>query len=138
MTKEHATTDTSDSNIDKLRSLFFPLLPNAKTIMKWLRLFINFRTSVELHLRTILVLPKDDLKVLLKFMTLASCREVEVITEDYHFGTQLFENLTTKAVSPEECRRHIKTTTLLPIIKEELDMENEIRYYLNQIKAGYD
>ncbi len=95
------TTDTSDSNIDKLRMMFLALpVQNHGEMAKILYQLPYFSRAT---LEDYTGLTKDDLRILLKFMTTQHL--VERTRTDYRrlpLGTTLFENLTTDAVTYEE------------------------------------
>lgn len=99
--QETITTDTSDSNIKKLRALFL-LLPiqdfneMAKTLYQ---LAYFSRATLEDYTG----LSKDDLKMLLKFMTTQHL--VEKVRGDYRrlpLGTELLESMTTNPITNKE------------------------------------
>ena len=99
--QDQSTTDTSDANIQKLRALYLALpisdFNEMSTILYQLAYFS--RATLEDYTG----LSKDDLKMLLKFMT--NNHLVDKVRGDYRrlpLGTELFENLTTKPVTKAE------------------------------------
>ncbi len=99
--QEHVTTDTSVGNITKLRSLFLTLPMQDHNEMAKIIYQLPYFSRATLEDYT--GLTKDDLKMLLKFMTTQHL--VEKSRGDYRrlpLGTQLFENLTTVEVTSEE------------------------------------
>lgn len=99
--QDRITTDTSADNIQKLREAFL-LLPitDANEMAKILYQLPYFSRAT---LEDYTGLARDDLKMLLKFMT--NNRLVDKVRGDYRrlpLGTELFENLTAKAITKEE------------------------------------
>lgn len=95
------TTDTSNSNISKLRALFLTLpLVDANEMAKILYQLPYFSRAT---LEDYTGLSKDDLKMLLKYMT--NNHLVDKFRGDYRrlpLGTELFENLTTVPITKAE------------------------------------
>lgn len=95
------TTDTSNSNISKLRALFLTLpLVDANEMAKILYQLPYFSRAT---LEDYTGLSKDDLKMLLKYMT--NNHLVDKFKGDYRrlpLGTELFENLTTVPITKTE------------------------------------
>lgn len=92
--QEKVTTDASDINIKKLRALFLtlPLMDANEMATVLYQLPYFSRATLEDYTG----LSKDDLKVLLKFMT--NQHLVDKVRGDYRrlpLGTELFKNLTT-------------------------------------------
>lgn len=102
--QEQATTDSSDDNIMKLRQAFLTLpLGDVNEMAKTLYQLPYFSRAT---LEDYTGLQKDELKILLKFLTTRCV--VEKSRGDYRrlpLGTQLFENLTAKLISKEEVER---------------------------------
>lgn len=99
--QEHAASDGSDDNISKLRAIFLTLpLADANEMAKTLYQLPYFSRAT---LEDFTGLSKDDLKMLLKFMT--NKHLIEKSKGDYRrlpLGTQLFEDLTTRPVKQAE------------------------------------
>ena len=99
--QEHATTDTSDTNLSKLRALYLTLpLQDASEMARILYQLPYFSRAT---LEDYTGLAKDDLKMLLKFMTTRHL--VDKMRGDYRrlpLGTQLFENLVNKEITRAE------------------------------------
>lgn len=99
--QEQATSDTSEDHIKKLRMEFLTMpLMDANEMAKILYQLPYFSRAT---LEDYTGLTKDDLKVLLKFMTTKHL--VDKSRGDYRrlpLGTQLFEDLTTNAITKEE------------------------------------
>lgn len=99
--QEAITTDTSTENITKLRYKFLALpLLDVKDMANILYQLPYFSRST---LEDYTGLSKDDLKVLLKFLTNNSL--VDKVRGDYRrlpLGTKLFENLTSSEPTKEE------------------------------------
>ena len=99
--QERITSDTSDSNITKLRAMFLTLpLADANEMAKILYQLPYFSRAT---LEDYTGLAKDDLRLLLKFLTTQHL--VDKFKGDYRrlpLGTQLFENLTTVPITREE------------------------------------
>lgn len=95
------TTDTSNSNISKLRALFLTLpLVDANEMANILYQLPYFSRAT---LEDYTGLSKDDLKMLLKYMT--NNHLVDKFRGDYRrlpLGTELFENLTTVPITKAE------------------------------------
>lgn len=99
--QEHITTDASDSNIGKLRAMFLTLPLMDATEMATILYQLPYFSRATLEDYT--GLPKDDLKILLKFMTTQHL--VDKVRGDYRrlpLGTELFKNLTTVAITKAE------------------------------------
>jgi hypothetical protein len=99
--QDRITSDTSDDNIAKLRIEFLALpVPNVNEMSDILYQLPYFsRTTLEDYTG----LAKDDLKVLLKFMTTKHL--VDKVRGDYRrlpLGTELLENLVQKPASKAE------------------------------------
>ena len=99
--QEHETSDTSDTNIAKLRMSFLTLpIVDANEMAATLYQLPYFSRAT---LEDYTGLAKDDLKMLLKFLTTQHL--VDKSRGDYRrlpLGTQLFENLTTTPITREE------------------------------------
>lgn len=99
--QDKTTSDTSDTNIGKLRALFLTLpLTDANEMAKILYQLPYFSRAT---LEDYTGLSKDDLRVLLKFMT--NNHLVDKVKGDYRrlpLGTELFENLTSVTITKEE------------------------------------
>ena len=99
--QDKTTSDTSDTNIGKLRALFLTLpLTDANEMAKILYQLPYFSRAT---LEDYTGLSKDDLRVLLKFMT--NNHLVDKVKGDYRrlpIGTELFENLTSVTITKEE------------------------------------
>ncbi len=99
--QEHATSDSSDVHVETLRAMFLTIpLVDANEMARTLYQLPYFSRAT---LEDYTGLAKDDLKILLKFLTTQHL--VEKSRGDYRrlpLGTQLFENLTTHAVTKEE------------------------------------
>ena len=99
--QERVTTDTSDTNISALRIAFLALpLSDATEMARTLYQLPYFSRAT---LEDYTGLQKDDLKMLLKFMTTQHL--VDKYKGDYRrlpLGTQLFENLTTVPITKDE------------------------------------
>ena len=96
-----ATSDTSDNNISKLRVSFLALSLMDVNEMAEILYQLPYFSRATLEDYTGLV--KDDLKMLLKFLTTQHL--VEKSRGDYRrlpLGTQLFENLTTRKATKKE------------------------------------
>lgn len=99
--QDMVTSDTSANNISKLRALFLTLpLVDANEMAKILYQLPYFSRAT---LEDYTGLSKDDLKMLLKYMT--NNHLVDKVKGDYRrlpLGTELFENLTTVPVTKAE------------------------------------
>ena len=99
--QEKLVSDASDDNIAKLREEFLTLpLPDANEMAKIIYQLPYFSRAT---LEDYTGLAKDDLKLLLKFLTTQHL--VEKSKGDYRrlpLGTKLFENLTTHKITREE------------------------------------
>ena len=99
--QEHETSDTSESNIAKLRSAFLTLpIVDANEMARILYQLPYFSRAT---LEDYTGLAKDDLKLLLKFLTTQHL--VDKVRGDYRrlpLGTQLFEHLTTNIITRSE------------------------------------
>lgn len=99
--QDMVTSDTSANNISKLRSLFLTLpLVDANEMAKILYQLPYFSRAT---LEDYTGLSKDDLKMLLKYMT--NNHLVDKVKGDYRrlpLGTELFENLTTVPITKAE------------------------------------
>ena len=99
--QDMVTSDTSADNIGKLRSLFLTLpLVDANEMAKILYQLPYFSRAT---LEDYTGLSKDDLKMLLKYMT--NNHLVDKVKGDYRrlpLGTELFENLTTVPITKAE------------------------------------
>lgn len=99
--QERLTSDASESNITKLRAMFLTLpLVDANEMAKILYQLPYFSRAT---LEDYTGLAKDDLRLLLKFLTTQHL--VDKFKGDYRrlpLGTQLFENLTTVPITKEE------------------------------------
>ena len=99
--QDMVTSDTSANNISKLRALFLTLpLVDANEMAKILYQLPYFSRAI---LEDYTGLSKDDLKMLLKYMT--NNHLVDKVKGDYRrlpLGTELFENLTTVPVTKAE------------------------------------
>lgn len=99
--QDRITTDTSDDNIAKLRIEFLALpIPNVNDMAETLYQLPYFSRAT---LEDYTGLQRDDLKVLLKFMTTKHL--VDKVRGDYRrlpLGTELLENLTQKPASKQE------------------------------------
>lgn len=99
--QDMVTSDTSANNISKLRSLFLTLpLVDANEMAKILYQLPYFSRAT---LEDYTGLSKDDLKMLLKYMT--NNHLVDKVKGDYRrlpLGTELFENLTTVPITKTE------------------------------------
>lgn len=99
--QEQVASDSSDDNINKLRMIFLTLpLADAGEMAKILYQLPYFSRAT---LEDYTGLSKDDLKILLKFLTTQHL--VDKSRGDYRrlpLGTQLFENLTTRDITREE------------------------------------
>lgn len=99
--QEATTSDTSADNISKLRALFLTLpLVDANEMAKILYQLPYFSRAT---LEDYTGLSKDDLKMLLKYMT--NNHLVDKFKGDYRrlpLGTELFENLTTVPITKAE------------------------------------
>jgi len=99
--QEHATTDSSDANLTELRAQFLTLpIPDANEMADIIYQLPFFSRAT---LEDYTGLAKDDLRMLLKFMTTNYL--VEKSRGDYRrlpLGTALFEDLTTRRVTKEE------------------------------------
>lgn len=99
--QEHETSDTSESNIAKLRQVYLTLpLVDANEMAKIIYQLPYFSRAT---LEDYTGLAKDDLKMLLKFLTTQHL--VDKSKGDYRrlpLGTQLFENLVNKPVTKDE------------------------------------
>lgn len=99
--QDKTTSDTSATNISKLRSLFLTLpLVDANEMAKILYQLPYFSRAT---LEDYTGLSKDDLKMLLKYMT--NNHLVDKVKGDYRrlpLGTELFENLTTVPITKKE------------------------------------
>ena len=99
--QEKATSDTSANNISKLRSLFLTLpLVDANEMAKILYQLPYFSRAT---LEDYTGLSKDDLKMLLKYMT--NNHLVDKVKGEYRrlpLGTELFENLITVPATKAE------------------------------------
>jgi len=99
--QEQAATDTSDTNITQLRLEFLTLPMMDANEMSTILYQLPYFSRATLEDYT--GLAKDDLKMLLKFLTTRHL--VDKSRGDYRrlpLGTQLFEDLTTKAVTKSE------------------------------------
>jgi hypothetical protein len=99
--QEAQASDTSEENIERLRSLFLtlPVLDYNDMAKILYQLPYFSRATLEDYTG----LQKDELKTLLKFLT--NNNIVDKVKGDYRrlpLGTKLFENLTTKPVTQEE------------------------------------
>lgn len=111
--QEHVASDDSDNNIKKLRSDFLRIpLSNVKEMVSILYQLPYFSRNT---LEDYTGLSKDDLKVLLKFMT--TNHLIEKARNDYHrlpLGTQLLEDFISCPVTKEEidlAHKHYYTLT---------------------------
>ena len=99
--QDMVTSDTSANNISKLRSLFLTLpLVDANEMASILYQLPYFSRAT---LEDYTGLSKDDLKMLLKYMT--NNHLVDKVKGDYRrlpLGTELFENLTTIPITKAE------------------------------------
>ena len=99
--QDRITTDTSNSNISKLRALFLTLpLVDFNEMAKILYQLPYFSRAT---LEDYTGLSKDDLKMLLKYMT--NNHLVDKFKGDYRrlpLGTELFENLATVPITKAE------------------------------------
>lgn len=99
--QDMVTSDTSANNISKLRALFLTLpLVDANEMAKILYQLPYFSRAT---LEDYTGLSKDDLKMLLKYMT--NNHLVDKVKGDYRrlpLGTELFENLTTVPITKAE------------------------------------
>lgn len=99
--QDATTSDTSADNISKLRALFLTLpLVDANEMAKILYQLPYFSRAT---LEDYTGLSKDDLKMLLKYMT--NNHLVDKVKGDYRrlpLGTELFENLTTVPITKAE------------------------------------
>jgi len=99
--QERAASDSSDDNLAKLRMMFLTLpMVDVNEMAKTLYQLPYFSRAT---LEDYTGLSKDDLKMLLKFMTTQHL--VEKSRGDYRrlpLGTQLFEDLTTRKVTKTE------------------------------------
>lgn len=99
--QDTANSDMSIDNINKLRALYLTLpLPDAKEMAQTIYQLPYFSRAT---LEDYTGLSKDDLKVLLKFMT--NNHLVDKVRGDYRrlpIGTALFENLTTVEITRKE------------------------------------
>lgn len=99
--QDRTTSDTSADNISKLRALFLTLpLVDANEMAKILYQLPYFSRAT---LEDYTGLSKDDLKMLLKYMT--NNHLVDKVKGDYRrlpLGTELFENLTTVPITKAE------------------------------------
>jgi hypothetical protein len=99
--QERAASDSSDDKLAKLRMMFLTLpMVDVNEMAKTLYQLPYFSRAT---LEDYTGLSKDDLKVLLKFMTTQHL--VEKSRGDYRrlpLGTQLFEDLTTRKVTKTE------------------------------------
>lgn len=99
--QDMVTSDTSESNISKLRAMFLTLpLVDAGEMAKILYQLPYFSRAT---LEDYTGLAKDDLKLLLKYLT--NNHLVDKIKGDYRrlpLGTELFENLTTIPITKSE------------------------------------
>jgi hypothetical protein len=106
--QEHDASDSSDDNIKKLRAIFLTLpLADANEMAKILYQLPYFSRAT---LEDYTGLQKDDLKILLKFLTTQHL--VDKSRGDYRrlpLGTQLFENLTSTAITTEEIEQARKS-----------------------------
>lgn len=99
--QDQATTDTSMANIDKLRTQYLTLPINDFNDMSRILYQLPYFSRATLEDYT--GLAREDLKMLLKFMT--NNHLVDKYKGDYRrlpLGTELFENLVTKPVNKEE------------------------------------
>jgi len=99
--QEKVTTDSSDDNISKLRAMFLtlPIMDANEMATVLYQLPYFSRATLEDYTG----LSKDDLKMLLKFMT--NQHLVDKVRGDYRrlpLGTELFKNLTIIPVSKKE------------------------------------
>lgn len=99
--QEQATSDSSDEHLEKLRATFLSIpLTDANEMAKILYQLPYFSRAT---LEDYTGLAKDDLKVLLKFLTTQHL--VDKSKGDYRrlpLGTQLFEDLTNRKVTKDE------------------------------------
>lgn len=99
--QDASTSDTSITNINKLRALFLALpMVDANEMAAILYQLPYFSRAT---LEDYTGLAKDDLKMLLKFMT--NQHLVDKVRGDYRrlpLGTELFENLTATPIKQEE------------------------------------
>lgn len=102
--QDMVTSDTSANNISKLRSMFLTLpMPDANEMASILYQLPYFSRAT---LEDYTGLSKDDLRMLLKFMT--NNHLVDKIKGDYRrlpLGTELFENLTTHRITDAEVKK---------------------------------
>ena len=99
--EDKTTTDTSSENIGKLRKVFLtlPMLDSNEMATILYQLSYFSRATLEDYTG----LAKDDLKMLLKFLT--NNHLVDKYKGDYRrlpLGTELFEDLTTHKITKEE------------------------------------
>lgn len=102
--QEHMTSDTSDDNIKRLRQkmLTLPIMDFNEMASILYQLPYFSRATLEDYTG----LSKDDLRMLLKFMTTNSL--VDKVRGDYRrlpLGTELLENLVNNKVTKEEIER---------------------------------
>lgn len=99
--QDKIVSDTSDTNIRKLRAMFLALpLTDANEMAKVLYQLPYFSRAT---LEDYTGLAKDDLRVLLKFMT--NNHLVDKVRGDYRrlpLGTELFQNLTAETITKAE------------------------------------
>lgn len=99
--QDRATSDTSEANIQKLRKLFLTL--PIMDINEMVRILYQLPYFSRMTLEDYTGLSKDDLKMLLKFMT--NQHLVDKVKGDYRrlpLGTELLENLVGTPVTKEE------------------------------------
>ena len=99
--QKQVSSDTSNDNIKRLRMQYLnlPLVDSTEMAKIIYQLPYFSRATLEDYTG----LSKDDLKVLLKFLTTNSL--VDKFKGDYRrlpLGTELFENLTTETITKEE------------------------------------
>jgi len=102
--QEQATTDSSESNMEELRRAFL-ILP-ILDVNEMARILYQLPYFSRATLEDYTGLSKDDLRMLLKFMT--NNYLVEKSHGDYRrlpLGTALFEDLTTRYITKEEVKR---------------------------------
>lgn len=99
--QDNITSDTSADNISRLRAAFLtlPIMDFNEMVSILYQLPYFSRATLEDYTG----LPKDDLRMLLKFMTTNSL--VDKVRGDYRrlpLGTELLENMVNKAITKEE------------------------------------
>ena len=99
--QDSLTSDTSADNISRLRATFLtlPIMDFNEMVSILYQLPYFSRATLEDYTG----LPKDDLRMLLKFMTTNSL--VDKVRGDYRrlpLGTELLENMVNKAITKEE------------------------------------